>query len=585
MMVKVSLKELKDEINQIRQTHRKLKDDEAFVFWFTQASVADSENDALNALTGHSGDKNIDAILIDDKVRQIHIIQGKFRQSKNHNEKRNDVLSFADLGTYPWEEKRTLDSFYKKLDPLVKDRFEDLVKKVRDSNYALKMYYITTGRCSKQIINEAMSRVRQAEEPVDFFFLGNHEILTTFKDYLEGVAPAVPILPLKILSDGPVQSSGIINRMDPQKDIESWVFSMSAKDVGEMYKKTGIRLFARNIRGYLGDTEINLAMAETIKKEPENFWYYNNGVTIVCDNVRRETQGGQDILFVDRPQVINGQQTTRTLNDSSPANGSVLVKVIKIPRHPGDDEEYDNLVNSIVRATNWQNHIDASDLISNDSIQVFIERALRKVGYQYIRKKMKKSEAKRLFSSHAYYQIDKRELAQAVAATIFDPVIVRKGREGLFEDPYYKSVFSSRSVSYYLSRYWLMKGVQYGAKGKPNRAYPKWLVLKFCWKLLSPYISNVEDERRFRYINENNESLLRLLDKVIDGVFKSSLAFFLAERGSGQEAKDISTFFLLSKLDQKFEKFWRSKKNHYRGRVTKAITRFQNKLKKFEIPE
>jgi len=550
-----------------------------------RAFIADSENDTLHALTGESGDKNIDAILVDDKSHQVHILQGKFRQSTDHGEKRNDVLSFAELGTYPWEEKSILDSFYSKLNPLAKEKFAELVKKVKNDHYDLKMYYITTGRCSNTIIDEAKHRVRQAEGSVDFFLLDNHQILTIFKDYMEGVAPAVPVLPLRILSEGPVRSDGIIHRIDPRKNIESWVFSMSAKDVGDMYAKTGIRLFARNVRGYLGDTEINSSMAETAKKEPENFWYYNNGVTIVCDGVRRETQAREDILHVDKPQVINGQQTTRTLSESSSAGGSVLVKVIKIPRHPGDDEEYDNLVNSIVRATNWQNHVDASDLISNDYIQVFIERALRKVGYQYIRKKMKKSEARRLFNSQAYFQIDKRELAQAVGATMFDPVVVRKGREGLFEDPYYKSIFSSKAISYYLSRYWLMRDIQEVAKGKPDRAYPKWMVLNFCWKILSPYIASTQNERHFRNMNENRDFIALLpLDRVLDDVFKASLVFFRSERGSGQEAKDISTFFLTSKLDQRFEKFWHSKKNAYRSRVVKSIAKFKNKLEKYEIP-
>ena len=71
---------------------------------------------------------------------------------------------------------------------------------------------------------------------------------------------------------------------------------MAGRDVGQMYNKIGKRLFARNIRGYLGDTDINNSMAETIKKEHNNFWYYNNGVTIVCDDARTEGQEGEDFL-------------------------------------------------------------------------------------------------------------------------------------------------------------------------------------------------------------------------------------------------------------------------------------------------
>jgi len=584
--VKVSLDKLKEEVNQIRKTHPKLKDDAAFVLWFLRAFLADSEDQALKALTGATGDKSIDAILIDERSRQVHLVQGKFRQS-DHTEKRSDVLAFADLSNYPWEDKGFLRAFYSKLDPLVREKFEELLKRVHLDKYGLRLYYVTTGRCSKTIVDEAKARVQQAKGPVEFFVYDFRDVLTILKDYLEGVAPAVPTLFLPLASEGPTQDDGAVHRYDPRKRIESWVFTMSANDVGDMYAKAGIRLFARNIRGFLGITsDINKAMAQTASEEPDNFWYYNNGVTIVCDDVKREQYEGKDVMRVTRPQVINGQQTTRVLHEKSPTKGSVLVRIIKIPRHPGDDEEYDSLVNSIVRATNWQNSIRPSDLVSNDYIQVYIERSLRKLGYQYIRKRMTKSEAKRLLGGEPIFQIDKLEMAQAVAACEFDPVTVRKGKEGLFEDPWYKSIFGSREMSYYLSRYWLMRRVQNIARGKPERAYAKWLVLKFAWQLVSRYIETGQGAAKFRYICENDHyNILVPLNLALDKIFKAVRIFFMLQRGKGEEAKDISTFFLLTKLDLRFREFWKSSKNPHREKVEVHIEKFRKALEKFEISE
>ena len=575
--IKVSLNDLKDEVNLIRKHHPNLKDDAAFVLWFLRAFLADSEDQALKALTGGTGDKNIDAILIDEKARQVHLVQGKFRQT-NYSEKRNDVLAFAGLSNYPWEDKKVLQSFYSRLDPLVRERFEELIRCVRSERYELRLYYVTTGRCSKTIVNEAKARVQHGH--VEFFFFDQRDVLTIFKDYLVGVAPAVPTLTLPLVSE-----EGAVHRYDPITRIESWVFTMSTKDVGDMYAKAGIRLFARNIRGYLGTTQINEAMAKTARDEPDNFWYYNNGVTIVCDDVKREQSEGKDVVRVVKPQVINGQQTTRVLHEVSPTRGSVLVRIIKIPRRPGDEEEYDSLVNSIVRATNWQNYIKPSDLVSNDYIQVFIERSLRKLGYQYIRKRMTKSEARRLIGGEPLFQINKLELAQAVAACEFDPVIVRKGKEGLFEDPLYKKIFSSREMSYYLSRYWLMRQVQNTARGKPERAYAKWLVLNFAWQLVSHIIESGEGAKKFRYICENRHDALVPLHRALDNIFKAALEFFRLVRGKGEEAKDISTFFKLTKLDQKFREFWKSSKNPYRKKVEVYVARFHKAIEKFKIPE
>jgi len=588
MKVKVSIKEIKDEIAQIRKTYPKLRDDSAFVFWFLRAYLADSEEKIHTALTGNVNDKGIDAILIDEKAKQVHLVQGKFHCSLgDFREDRNDILAFADLGLLPWKSKQALTTFYSKLDRLVYQKFKELVHSVRRNKYKLCLYYVTTGRCSETIRNEAMERVQQAEGPVEIFIFDHSQIVTIFKDYLEGVAPAVPTLLLRIASEDATQTKGEIYRFDSEKQIESWVFSMSAKDVGEMFEKAGIRLFARNIRGYLGQSnEINEGMAKTIKNEPHNFWYYNNGVTIVCDDAKEERQSGQDVIRVERPQVINGQQTTRTLHDNPSTKASLLVRVIKIPRNLGDEDEFDDLVSSIVRATNWQNAIKSSDLVSNDHIQVFLEREMRKRGYQYIRKRMTKSEAKTLFGTQNYYQIKKDEMAQAVAACEFDPVLVRKGKEGLFDERYYRSIFNSHSISFYLSRWWLMRKVQSAAHGHPQRAYAKWLVLNFAWDKLSQDIGSGQSEQRFRYACEHSlvDGVIGHLDKALDGMFKAAIAFYRAKSGEGEEAKDVSTFFQLAKLHIQFAKFWHSPKNCHRKTVENRIRKFKVALKNIEIP-
>jgi len=327
MKIKVSFREIKDEVAQIRKTYPKLKDDSAFVLWFLRAFLADTEDNAQRALTGDTSDKGIDAILIDERAKQVNVIQGKFHYSLGEfSEKRNDVLSFADLGLLPWQRKDIVEAFYDKLDPLVRHKFEELVSRVKHNKYELRLYYVTTGRCSESICKEALERTRQAEGSLSIAIIDAQEIITIFRDYIEGVAPAVPTLLLRIADEGAVHAEGVIHRFDAEKQIESWVFSMSAKDVGDMYARTGIKLFARNVRGYLGQSnDINEAMARTVRNEPHNFWYYNNGVTIVCDEAKREIQGGIDVLRIEKPQVINGQQTTRTLNDTSSTKASVLV--------------------------------------------------------------------------------------------------------------------------------------------------------------------------------------------------------------------------------------------------------------------
>lgn len=245
-------------------------------------------------------------------------------------------------------------------------------------------------------------------------------------------------------------------------------------------------------------------------------------------------------------------------------------------------------MSTIVRATNWQNAIKPSDLISNDQIQVFLEREFRKRGYQYLRKRQTPSEAK-IALGQIYYRIKKDELAQAIAACEFDPSLVRKGKEGLFIERYYRPIFSSRSISFYLSRYWIMKQVQKAAHGKPERAYAKWLVLHFASDNLLPWIGSGQYEQRFRYACEystySTDAVISHLRKALDGMFKAARTFYHLNRGKGEEARDVSTFFMLTKLDKKFDSFWYSAKNSHRKEVDERLNKFKYVLDNLDISE
>lgn len=586
-MSKVSISQLKDEIDQIRKANPQLRDDSAFNAWFLQAHLTDTFDQAKSSLTGETGDKNIDAIFIDDKARQVHIVQGKYRRDESKQEKRNDVLYFADLCNLPWKRKSEVDAFFHKLNPLTATKLEEAIRNIKSKKYELQLYYVTTGKCSATIIDEATEHVRHSDGVSNIHVIDYDALLLILKNYLDDITPHVPRLKLRIVPDGAISNEGVIRRFDPEKDIESWIFTMAGFDIGEIYARVGRRLFARNIRGYLEDTDINKSMRDTIKSEPNNFWYYNNGITMICDEAKREVQGGQDVLIVDGAQIINGQQTTRTLSkERNTKSTNVLVKVIRVPRNPNDDIEYDQLVNSIVRATNWQNYITPSDLVSNDFIQVFLEKEFRKKGYQYIRKKMSRSEARSHYGSQVAFQIKKDEMAQAVAACLFDPSIARKGKENLFEDPFYKSIFSSRKLSFYLAKYWLMKQVQNAARGYPERSYAKWLVLHFAWGLLESKISSGMGERKFRYVCEhNNWRILASINKLLANVFRAALKFYRANRGSGESATDISNFFKLSKHHNDFAKFWASSKNPYKSRSKNLIAKISSKLSNLNIDD
>jgi|SRR6266850_622153 len=576
---------LADEVQQIRKEIPALKDDGAFVLWFLRAFLADSEESAKRALTGQSGDKNLDAILIDENAKQVHLVQGKYHHSVKP-EKRNDVMAFADWATVPWSERQIRAAFYSKLTPLAQKKMDVAIDRIKKRGYELRLYFVTTGTVSATIRNDAEYKVVQASTHPQIQILDVKRVDQIFHDYVYGIAPAVPTLFLRISESGAATTEGVHHRFDPDTEIECWVFSMAAADVGALFKKSGIRLFARNIRGYLGESpEINEAMADTVKSEPENFWYYNNGVTIVCDEAKREVESGVDVLRVERAQVINGQQTTRTLESTPSKGASVLVKVIRIPRAAGDHARYEDLVSSIVRATNWQNPITPSDLISNDYIQVYLERELRKRGYQYLRKRESKSEARRRADSQIDFQLSKFELAQSVAGSEFDPAIVRQGKEALFDGRSYRSIFKTESVEFYLKRYWLLRNVSSVAYGRSREfKYAKWLAYNRVFDLTSQAISSKDLSLKFRTACERNDLwTLTPLRSLIFTVFRAVISFYRKNSGTGKDRTDWPTFVKSSNQHTGFGTHWRSAEKARAKTVQRRLKTFQARLSLIDL--
>lgn len=560
----LGFKDLAGILEELEGRFPNLADDDLFVLWFLRAYITESEQAAAGAVAGGSGDKNIDGVLIDDRAKTAFVVQAKYRKSiGTKTEARSDVLAFADVAhriSDPDEDR--FKAFLEGMESYTADKLKAVRKCMRSQKYRLRLFYVTMGKVSSVVLKDGIAGVRRAKCDAALEVLDGRRCMVILRDYLDGVAPPIPMLDLEMESSPNVRVNGVANRFDHAAAIESWVFSMSGDAVGELFEQAGVRLFARNIRGFLGgSTAVNEGMVKTLKTEPERFFYYNNGVTIICDAAEKKSSQGRDILQVSNPQVINGQQTTRTLaaERKFAARGSVLVKVICVPRDERADG-YDDLVSRIVAGTNWQNAIKPSDLMSNDRRQIELERELRKVGYLYLRKRQTKGEARRLAGGKQYRIIKKEELAQAVAGCELDPSIIRSGRERLFEEAHYAQVFPNSDPEYYLSRYWLMRAVTYGARGKPQRGYAKWMVLNFLWGHIRPLLKGKHRSRVFRRLNESKSyHLLTPLDRAVDKVFVEAIRYYRANRGTGESQLDISQFFRNRKSHHKaFEAFWNS---------------------------
>ena len=572
--------DLKRELKDWQGRFPRLKEDELFVAWFLRAFVVEEDIEAVKSLTGGSGDKDADAVFIDERAKIVFIVQGKCRKGIwEKAESRKDLRSFAELAPDTCGDKSFFETRLKATSPKVREALQEARKRILDRGYRLQLYYVTIGRVTSSVQDEAFTIVRRFGDIASIDILDGREVLLMLGDYLDGVAPPVPMLDLPMESGDGIACSGPLNRKDNKTGIEAWVFSMASQPIAAMFERAGTRLFARNVRGFLGSTEINTSMQETLEKEPWYFWYYNNGITIICDNATIIPIEGRNVLRVTNPQVINGQQTTRMLHSRGKdgQGASVLVRVFRVPRTPGgDSNDFDTLVSNIVQATNWQNAIRPSDLMSNDRRQIEIERQFRKLSYLYVRKRQTKGEARRAAAAAHYFTIKKEELAQAVAACDLDPAVVREGKENLFEERWYSHVFPNSDPGFYLCRYWLMRAVGYRARGYTKRGYAKWLVINFLWSRLKPQLAAKSRQHAFRREGESWAPTFSALDNAATVAFRAVLAFYRARRGKGAKAIDADAFFQRRKLDTEFAKFWSGPLNKHRSAFKKSWKRFES---------
>lgn len=567
-----TLDELHREIAQLRRRHALPSHDQAFVFWYCSVALTGSDEQARLSLFGGKADVNVDALYIDEPARRVFVVQGKYRSNEKAGESRNDLIALRSLGeNLTSKDKAHKEAFERLLsnaDPLLGRRLTEARERIRRRGYYLCLRFVSTGRVAPGLFEE----FQETSDSTEFMLFDGLRVRRVFRDYLDGAAPPVPFV------DMALDLRDTVRRYDKENGIESWVVTVTAAEIARLYRKTGPRIFARNIRGFLGSTEINKGMSYTLRQEPEKFWYYNNGVTIVCDKAIHVQERGENRLRIENPQIINGQQTTRVLAENPSSRASVLVRVTAFRRETTEGEEvFGRLLENVVAATNRQNPIYASDLRANDSEQVRLERELFKRHYLYVRKRQTKREARRHAPQKTWWTITRDQMAQALGACFLDPYEVRLGKENLFETDNYPRIFSGRPIPTYLGCSWLRTVVRRRSKGRPERAYAAWLVLHMLWQDLTPRFPGVRQQEDLVYFLEReawDSPPMKSLSLAVDQLFRGALRFYRRYRGSGEEAADISTFFRVKNLHNRFSRFWSRSSNRLRSEYRRKLDRF-----------
>ncbi len=163
-------------------------------------------------------------------------------------------------------------------------------------------------------------------------------------------------------------------------------------------------IFDANIREFLGTNKsVNKNIYNTLmnSEDRNNFFYYNNGITLVCEKMTSPKTGQGGMTFnVTNPQIVNGCQTVSTIYEALNAyDPSVLEKefkttfvLLKILEINDDNIEQKELYKQIVKYNNSQNSIDEKTFVANSPQFVRLQKEFEQKGFLLLIKQSDKNK-------------------------------------------------------------------------------------------------------------------------------------------------------------------------------------------------
>jgi len=332
--------------------------------------VAEVEYDAACAAIVDGGkDNGIDAIYYDSQSKTLFLVQSKWSSSHGSAIASGEVLKFL--------------QGIQDLVSLKKARFNEKIQKrwnfIEDAlnrlnSVRLVVAYPGSGKIDDDIQSKIDEFVKSQNDTSELFFFSSITQRELFQHFVHEAAPPQINLSIRLAHYGLVEN--------PLKAVYGQV---SAVDVAAWYKAYGNNLFAGNIRNFLGSSEVNTAISKTLATDAEHFWFYNNGITIIAESLKRQAIGGNDrsigIFECTKVTIVNGAQTVGTIGRTLTGDSSSFLqaRIIEV----SDPES--SLGKQITKASNTQNKIDARNFVALDPEQdrIRTELLIEKVAYEY----------------------------------------------------------------------------------------------------------------------------------------------------------------------------------------------------------
>lgn len=383
--------------------------------------------DIKTGFTDGTGDGGIDFIYTDDEV--MYLIQGKT----------SDNLTVEDISNIFYKMKNTVENFEsgtysqysKKLKSVYKNVYDSL-----DDNKNIE-FVLFTNTSFKDVELKKINELKKKKE---------------FSSFEITVYDEQDIYKKEVLS---YQDNDLVKEdnvklflnSDSKSDMLAYgengiIVNVKATSIKYLYEKYVDRgLFSYNLREHVSQKNVDEGIELTIKNDRENFWFYNNGITIGCRYFDRD---GDKVKLFDF-SIINGAQTTTKIGKSklidSKHDFPLVCKIVKSDLNNKKSKEF---IGKISEASNSQKPIKFRDLKSNDFHQKELEAKAGSNKYPLAIEIKRGVKAKNYNKVREKWQrVSNEYIGQLILSCIFQkPGIARNSKNTIFSSKkMYQQVF------------------------------------------------------------------------------------------------------------------------------------------------
>lgn len=327
---------------------------------------------AVKSVVDGYNDNGIDAIFYDEKTKILYIAQSKWLGSEKEPSN-SDIKKF--VGGIRDLFNQSFDVFNTK----VNEKKDIITKALFDPNTQYKVIIAHTGvnfsSHNQKDINDLHKEMNDANEVLTVTNFNQTQLHNSIKALTSGS----PInLQIGLKEWGKKESPQI-----------GYYGQVNGKEIADCWRKHENKIFAKNLRELLADSEVNSNIKDTIEKEPDMFWYYNNGITIVCKKVTKAMVGGGDNTFgnftCEDVSIVNGAQTVGTIGQlcQLKSYSKSLEKLYVQVRIISLDNSKEEFGKNITKNNNRQNKIENRDFVALDPTQQRIQSELDIEGIRY----------------------------------------------------------------------------------------------------------------------------------------------------------------------------------------------------------